>query len=87
MKKQELHDKFKKMFEDQMNLDLSDVVEVVDGKFVLHMELLAVSMGSLSLDMTKEDHGDMATFIEMIQVDNPLEPEQVVNFNPNKAKK
>lgn len=70
MKKQELYDLFKKHFKEQMNLDLEEVLTIQDEKFVLNMELMAISMASMNLNLSKEEHGQMADFLSLIREDN-----------------
>lgn len=70
MSKQELYDLFKKHFKEQMNLNLEEVLTIQDDKFVLNMELMAISMASMNLNLTKEEHGQMADFLSLIQKDN-----------------
>lgn len=70
MSKQELYDLFKKHFKEQMNLNLEEVLTIQDDKFVLNMELMAISMASMNLNLSKEEHGQMADFLSLIQKDN-----------------
>lgn len=70
MSKQELYDLFKKHFKEQMNLNLEEVLTIQDDKFVLNMELMAISMASMNLNLSKEEHGQMADFLTLIREDN-----------------
>ena len=70
MKKEELFNKFKKCFQEQMGLDIEEVLEFKENTFVLKMELMAISMASMRLDLDKEEHGQMAEFLELIKEDN-----------------
>lgn len=69
MNKQELYNKFEEVFRNQLDLELKDVLDVVNDKYVLKHELMAITMASLSLQMSCEDHGLMAEFLEMISSD------------------
>tara|TARA_Y100000588_G_scaffold240585_2_gene254425 strand:+ start:41359 stop:41598 length:240 start_codon:yes stop_codon:yes gene_type:complete len=70
MKKQELYNLFKKHFKEQMNLNLEEVLTIQNDKFILSMELMAISMASMKLELSKEEHGQMADFLSLIQEDN-----------------
>lgn len=61
---------FGDMYEEQLGLDISEVLVVENGKYKLLMEMLALSMSSLALDMTAADHHRMGVFLEEIIADN-----------------
>lgn len=69
MTKSELFLLFQAKFKEQLGLELSDVVVLQEGKFVLKMELMALSIGSMKLQLSNEEHGFMASFLTQIQDD------------------
>ena len=71
MTKAELFLLFQNKFKEQLGLELSDVVVLQDDKFVLKMELMALSIGSLKLQLSNEEHGFMSSFLTHIKNDNP----------------
>lgn len=70
MTKAELFLLFQNKFKEQLGLELSDVVVLQDDKFVLKMELMALSIGSMKLQLSNEEHGFMSSFLSQIQEDN-----------------
>ena len=61
---------FDNIFSEQLGLELSDILTIVNYKFKLKGQpLMAISMASMSLDLTKDEHRLMAEFIELIQND------------------
>lgn len=69
MNKTELFELFELKFREQLSLELSDVVSLESNKFVLKMELMALSIGSLKLSLEPEESGHMASFLTAIQED------------------
>lgn len=70
MKKQELLNLFTKKFKDQLGLKLSDVVSLQDDTFSLKMEMMALSIGSLNLTLSDEEHTLMSEFLTLVTDDN-----------------
>jgi len=68
--KKELYNKFRELFLTQMGLELSEVLVLENDKFILKMDLLSISMASLSLKLSKDEHSDIAKFLELIRDDN-----------------
>lgn len=61
---------FGDMYEEQMGLDISEVLVVEDGKYKLLMDMMALSMSSLKLEMTEQEHHRMYTFLQDIMSDD-----------------
>jgi len=61
--KKELYNKFRELFLTQMGLELSEVLVLENDKFILKMDLLSISMASLSLKLSKDEHSDIAKFL------------------------
>jgi len=72
MNKEELFTEVESFFKKQLDLDLTDVVVLRNNKFHLKMELTAISMGSMQLDLNQEEHGVMANFLEQVAKDNKV---------------
>jgi hypothetical protein len=70
LKKQELLNLFTKKFKDQLGLKLSDVVSLQDDTFSLKMEMMALSIGSLNLTLSDEEHTLMSEFLTLVTDDN-----------------
>jgi hypothetical protein len=70
MNKQELLDLFTAKFKEQLGLELSDVVSLENDKFCLKMEMMALSIGSLKLDLTDDEHDQMSEFLTMVKDEN-----------------
>ena len=70
MTKQELLDLMTTKFKDQMNLDLGDILTLETGMFVITPDNnLGLSMASMSLELSPEEHGLMGDMLQHIQDD------------------
>ena len=70
MRKTELYNKFKGIFMEQMGLDLAEALTLSrHGNFRLSQELIGISMASPRLDLNREEHGEMAEFLDLIAKD------------------
>jgi len=63
----ELYETMEKIFLDQLGLNLSEAVENDNGKYTLKIELMGLSMASINLSLSKEEHGLMAQFLEELK--------------------
>lgn len=64
----QLYTQFEGAFKRQLGLLLSDAVEFDEAtnKLSLKIKLVGLSMSALSLNLTKEQHEDMADFLSML---------------------
>lgn len=65
-------DFFGSMYEDQMGLDIGEVLVVEDGKYKLLMDMMALSISSLRLNMTDAEHERMGKFLKEIMSDDSI---------------
>ena len=70
MEIEKTYNKFEKMFKDQLGLELKEILTIEDGKLNLSGEMLGLSMASLRLTMTREEHGEFVEFTKQIEKDN-----------------
>lgn len=88
MTKQELYLFSEKIFLEQLGLKLSEAVSFDNEKYILHIEQIGLSMASLQLNLSNEEHGYMHDFLEFVRKDNnPLEQfEKKTNTSNEKTK-
>jgi hypothetical protein len=63
-------------FRQQLGLELSDILLLSDNdKFIISIDSkMGLNMASLSLDLTKDEHGKMGDFLTAVHEDNKLHP-------------
>lgn len=61
-------------FKDQMGLELSDILTLENDKFSITSDnKLGLSMASIRLDLSDDEHGIMADFLTAVSDDNSIE--------------
>lgn len=70
MNKQELMQWASDQFKEQMGLELSDILSITDNKFCISSDnRMGLSIGSLKLDLSRDEHGIMHEFLTAIDKD------------------
>lgn len=73
MDKQKVMEQISGLFKDQMGLELSDILTIKDGKFLISPEnTTGLSIASLGLKMDNDEHGIMEELLTAVTEDNPI---------------
>lgn len=70
MNRQEMFEFAKNKFENQTGLYLDEILAIDGGKFIISPDnKLGLSMASLKLELSKEEHGTMFDFLTLVSSD------------------
>jgi hypothetical protein len=70
LNKQNLLNLFENKFRAQLKLEISDVLFLENDQYILKMDQMALSIGSLKLELSDDEHIQMAEFLSLVQKDN-----------------
>lgn len=68
-RKYELFRCFDDMFYEQMGLELSNILDIKENKYVLKIEPMGLFMASIGLVLSDDMHKQMAEFLEAVKLD------------------